>query len=731
MSKILKINKLEKGNIFAEDFKNLTENNLIELKRTQKANRAVVYAPNGTGKTSFAEIFNGNGDFDVEFEGTVYNENKGEFHIINDQLKRNIIKGETEDFIVGDNIREEKELLNKIEIFFTNLFAEDIGKKLKDKGIDKKSSPILKIINDEKLKFYIEDIVNVKAKGKNIEFDDFIAYIENIVEENVSSNIENFDDKLKFIIDDYNERQPLIQLINQLFQKYMEEKEKITPVVEIKIIQENNDVIEIIDKYNYKHNCVVCDNDKFDKEQVKKDKNKQNKAIISKLDKDIKILLDKLKTKKFDPFNIKSIVEEAIETGCLDEVENLINDIDEVEKIYLNSINNIFLNCTENILNDYARYKEIVDNPFEIDDESLLLIKETIYEYVGRELQIQRDDKTKNIIIKFDNSDLIDKERETLNLSTGEQNFISLAFELLKARNNKNAKLIIFDDPISSFDSIYKNKIAFYIIKVLDEHNVLILTHNVDLLKVLNYQQQECFNMYILNNAFGTNNGFIPVSKDELGFILGIDKVAKFLRTDIKDKIQNERLFLMAIVPFLRGFANIIGDTVSFKELSKLMHGYESDVISISEIYKKVMNCELQFSEYTISSLEIMDIDIFNINILKDDTDYKLLDKALKHTLTYLYLRLKVEYTLVKNLSETKHRKLFKNEKPSTSEIIRIALEEDSDLENRVFFMSRKTLLNEFNHFEGNLNIFQPAIDISDSALNKERDDILAKLEEL
>ena len=31
-----------------------------------------------------------------------------------------------------------------------------------------------------------------------------------------------------------------------------------------------------------------------------------------------------------------------------------------------------------------------------------------------------------------------------------------------------------------------------------------------------------------------------------------------------------------------------------------------------------------------------------------------------------------------------------------------------------------ETLLNEFNHFEGNLNIFQPAIDISDVMLNKE-----------
>lgn len=49
----------------------------------------------------------------------------------------------------------------------------------------------------------------------------------------------------------------------------------------------------------------------------------------------------------------------------------------------------------------------------------------------------------------------------------------------------------------------------------------------------------------------------------------------------------------------------------------------------------------------------------------------------------------------------------------------------------RVFFTSRKTLLNEFNHFEGNMNIFQPAIDINETVLQKEVTDIENKLKEL
>ena len=51
--------------------------------------------------------------------------------------------------------------------------------------------------------------------------------------------------------------------------------------------------------------------------------------------------------------------------------------------------------------------------------------------------------------------------------------------------------------------------------------------------------------------------------------------------------------------------------------------------------------------------------------------------------------------------------------------------------EYKVFFASRKTLLNEFNHFEGNINIFQPAIDIKKEELRKEIKDIQDKLIEL
>lgn len=61
-------------------------------------------------------------------------------------------------------------------------------------------------------------------------------------------------------------------------------------------------------------------------------------------------------------------------------------------------------------------------------------------------------------------------------------------------------------------------------------------------------------------------------------------------------------------------------------------------------------------------------------------------------------------------------------------QIISAAYPDENDAEqirSRIRLTSKKTLINEFNHFEGNLSIFQPAIDITDQALGKERTDLI------
>ena len=102
------------------------------------------------------------------------------------------------------------------------------------------------------------------------------------------------------------------------------------------------------------------------------------------------------------------------------------------------------------------------------------------------------------------------------------------------------------------------------------------------------------------------------------------------------------------------------------------------------------------------------------------------------HSFTYLFLRLLIEKKLVTKYNiDTESKGGAKQ----LGQIISKAFPENSsnsdDMKNRVFLTTKKTLLNEFNHFEGNMSIFQPAIDITDQILEQEKTDILNFINEL
>ena len=51
----------------------------------------------------------------------------------------------------------------------------------------------------------------------------------------------------------------------------------------------------------------------------------------------------------------------------------------------------------------------------------------------------------------------------------------------MKAKKS-DMPVVVIDDPISSFDSIYKNKIVYAIVKILHNKKRIVLTHNTDLI---------------------------------------------------------------------------------------------------------------------------------------------------------------------------------------------------------------------------------------------------------
>lgn len=386
------------------------------------------------------------------------------------------------------------------------------------------------------------------------------------------------------------------------------------------------------------------------------------------------------------------------------------------------------------MLSDFAEYQALLETQPQIDSEELLYITEVISDNIRADITIVRDDENdKNFKLMLSGKPFLNVEREQLHLSTGEQNFISLAFELLLARHSEK-EFVVLDDPISSFDSIYKNKIAFCIIKFLENKKQIVLTHNTDLVRLLEVQQNGCFNLYMFNNTQNGVNGFVPVKEEERKILINLYELIKlFHNTDgrLSNAIIDEKQFLMSMIPFMRGYAHISQDGNDiYENLSKLMHGYENASKNITDIYERLF--DYRFNEQQISVDDILTLDCATINIL-DTTKYPLLAETLKQTLIYYHLRMKVEKELVDIFNVS----INFAKPPMLNQLILRTLRsnnDDSDEEverkrnYRVFFTSRKTLINEFNHFEGNMNIFQPAIDIKSYALQEEISAIEEKL---
>lgn len=762
--------KIKRENIFNTSFSDFNENNEIEFKKVGSSNIAILYGPNGTGKTSLAKILDKNfkeidKEFIVKYKKAEYNEKNNDiFHVINDQNNRNIIAGETSDYFIGDNIKRECDLKKYIDTEFNKLFGTTISKLLKDKfNISSGKSELINYISDVHIKEFVKDIVNNKSRGDKIDKKAFIDKISNmILGETVSA--EDNTEEYEYIKQNFSDKKSVIYKIINISDIKMHKN--------VRKIEESEIALTILEKFNYIDECIVCDNDSINRDELVKKKKNTKENVIKEMDEKTKVIINDIIAQidkgVSDPLKIKDIFFEAITLGDMKLITKLKDDIKKYFKIFDSEINNLFKECLNDsdIKERYNEYLDILNEQPEITDEELLFIKNVVSENIGKEIEFQRDkDEGNKFNLFLNGEDLLNIEREKLHLSNGEQNFISLAFEFLKAKKSK-APIVVLDDPISSFDSIYKNKIAFCIIRFLQDKNVLVLTHNTDLIRLLEYQLRNCFNLYLFNNSDAANNGFIRVCKKEQDIFLNLDKLLNLFRRDILNEIKDERAYLMSMIPFMRGYSNIMGDSDSYKKLSKVMHGYESERINLTKIYNRLFGDEdclkklskeinehgyeninltetyknlldskesLVKTQYEITTCDIIDLDLEDLEII-NKTNYPLLNRTLIHTLNYLILRLKVEKVLIEKYD------IQLQENMLLQEIIMAAFKENKDdsyekikdkTKNRVFFTSRKTLLNEFNHFEGNMNIFQPAIDITNKALKKERESIINYLGEL
>lgn len=714
--------KLKVDNRFANSFENWTKNNVISFSNDGFID---IYAPNGVGKSSLARALNNENksEYEYEYNGKQYTEKSKESPVlvIDDFFFRNIATRDNEklsDYILGSQIAKELKLKEKIETSTKKVKDDIISYLKKEYNIKSKDSCLCGYIKNDSLKKFINALSNAQDKGKNYSADNLTKLTSEFV---LNENKKIDSNKFNYIKDNIGGKESIIKSIIDF------DTNNIKLINGFSKLDINNDAINILNKHNGITKCIFEDKHVLPddiKEQLENNKN----LIIKQLDENQKKIINAIFELGDNPFNIKDTFNNSFELGDSTKVEELITEMKEIILQIENEIIKKYIQLVKDteLEKDYSEYNKIIEKKIELSEDDEMLLKDIVENCINKKVKLTRDDN-KNIIFTIEDNNFIGKSRQELPLSTGEQNFISLYFDLLSAKNS-DKEIIIIDDPISSFDSIYKNKIVYSIIKVLaNKKKVIILTHNINTIKLMHHQYKNCFNLYLLNNEKDGDNGFIQINKKEqssetlqdMDFMLEIKNVISFLKsqeinTDLKDKEQ----FLLSLIPFMRSYSNLLLSDDLYKKLCKLMHGYENDKVDINEIFKKLFDVDLLQSQYEINVEDILQIDIKDEIINK--TKYPILNRTLYHNLNYLKLRLLVEHTLY----NTDTNKMDWTKYPTLHNIIEKYLKNNIDLKNKL--LSKKTLLNEFNHFEYDMCLFMPSLDISDNKLKEERDNIIS-----
>ena len=142
----LVFSKIKLENIFDDSYIDFVENNKIEFQSGSNVKFALLYAPNGMGKTSFTNVLSGKGEFEAKFKDPegykeVNTENhKDIIHTITNQMMRKNITGVESQYLIGNQIRKQNELYESIDSQIKSIFNEIVSKLKEEFGISKKSS---------------------------------------------------------------------------------------------------------------------------------------------------------------------------------------------------------------------------------------------------------------------------------------------------------------------------------------------------------------------------------------------------------------------------------------------------------------------------------------------------------------------------------------------------------------------------------------------------------------
>lgn len=714
-------------------------------KEGKNTNISLIYATNGTMKTSFAKTLRdiGNGDEPINL---ISNEKPEHYiKILEDGMEYELDKDDVKERIfVIESIKEDFTFQNTAPLISNK--ESRIRYSETFKGLLKSKKTFLKNIkkvtgislpaksNKEKeLEKYIIDDLNIES-GNVLEY---LSRNIGEINDNRDIDIEKikyknlFDKAILKLLDD----EELIENI-ETFSQNLEDLLEKSPVFNNSNFTHNN--ANLLYKSIKKNNLFEAGH------KIKFRRIKEEVKSLDELDHLFKNQLDKI----FDEDVLKESFEKINSKFSNEATRNfekiitenrqiipLLKDMDNLKKVYWYSVFNSQNEELENLVDEFNDKKQILEE-IRKEAQSEQTVWQKIIDKFNKRFNIPYTLKLKNkedVILnedvpriayyyKDDDGDLKELSLEQLKAiySTGQRRAIYLLDILYKIemiKDTNKTKLLVFDDIADSFD--YENKYA--IIEYLndlsqdDSFRIILMSHNYDFFRIVN-SRLNCKNSFL---ATRNENGTLQLEKNSLEpnnniFI----KIVQDIKQKSVDKSIRE---VLSLIPFLRNLYEYKRDNENKNKLTNLLHykeyGIDLTLRDLEHIYVDWSICD--FSDSEKSECKVYDLICNEAYDIAHQKQKKV--NIINKLILSMAIRLKAEFYMInrlggfENIGEIKGDQtralLFKYKNAFDDEYA-------IDLFEEVAMMTPENI--HINSF-----MFEPILDMDDFYLKKLFNDLL------
>lgn len=683
-----------------------------------KSNTILIYAPNGTMKSSFAKTFDCISKNDKKsIVDRAYKKRKTIFEILSDNDEIEI------DSILVVNAEDSIDATDKISKFIASKVLKDRYNSIYSE-LDKSKTEFVKKLKIVSKSSDCENEFN--STFSEDDKDTFYNNLETIIPQ-IHQDYKKHDFKYNDIFDKKGKVKVFIDKNKSLLKQYFDNYQKLineskffnqSETYSFGTIQADSILKSIEDNafFNAGHKFVLEGNTPINSaESLKNLVESEINDIIN--NPDLKVSFDSIEKAIGANLELKAF-KNTIERNNLLLIE--LNDYEDFrKKIWMSYISELRVDAKQ--LNDLFGSKKIeLKEIIQEANKELETWKKIVKDfnsrfYVPFTVSIVNHD---DVILKEETAklefDFFDKENETPIshnkenlleiLSKGEQRaFYILQFLFdIEARKNRTSKtLLIFDDIADSFD--YKNKYAIieYIndLNKSDKFKSIILTHNFDFYRTVTSR------LFLSDSVFMTKKDANRVIKLDIGQYR--NDIFKHFITK-----SNEEKKFISLIPFIRNIVEYSDgdDHDDYKKLTYCLHlKDENKVINCNTIFDifKTRFSKLKNQSITFGTKNIIDL-IFEVaeKIIKDKSINEILLE--NKIVISIAIRLKAEKYLIKALTNFD----LKTDTPNQTRILFEAYKLIEDDDEKIRIIDKVNLMTPEN-IHVNAFMYEPLIDMS------------------